>query len=365
MTTQNTGNFFEDFAVGVTLRHAVPRTVHGGDLSLYIGFTGDRRPLHSSTEFARSLGYVREVVHDLLVFHIVFGKSVDDISLNATANLGYADVRFIRPVYPGDTLRAESEIVGLRETSKGNAGIVYVKTRGFNQKDAEVLSFYRWVLVPKRDKDAISGMGEVPTLPTEVAVADIPVPEALNLERFEDLMWATGGVKLWEDFTPGQRIHHPGGMTIDQVDSGSATRLYQNTARVHFDAYAMKSSRFGKRLVYGGHVISVAHALSYTGLENVLAMSAWNGGVHANPVFGGDTIYAFTDVLACAKLPGRRDVAALRLRLVAVKDADPSSEQIELPELSSPAKKKYDPRIVLDLDYWGLIPCKPELPKAA
>jgi 2-methylfumaryl-CoA hydratase len=315
MKKTNTGNFFEDFAIGTTLRHAVPRTVHGGDLSLYMAFTGDRRPLHSSTEFARSLGYTREVVHDLLAFHIVFGKSVDDISLNAIANLGYSNVRFTRPVYPGDTLRAESEIIGLRETSKGDAGIVYVTTRGFNQKDAEVLSFHRWVLVPKRDNNAAT-VGEVPTLPSEVAVADLPVPNALNLERFEDLMWATGGGLLWEDYGVGQRVVHPGGMTIDDVDHASATRLYQNTARVHFDAHAMKDSRFGKRLVYGGHVISIAHSLSFAGLENVLAMSAWNGGAHANPVFGGDTIYAFTDVLACAELAGRTDVGALRLRLV-------------------------------------------------
>ena len=77
-----------------------------------------------------------------------------DISHNATANLGYADVRFLRPVYPGDTLVAESEIIGLREVSSGDAGVVYVRTRGTNQKGQEVLSFVRWVMVPKRDKTA-------------------------------------------------------------------------------------------------------------------------------------------------------------------------------------------------------------------
>src|SRR5258706_5287507 len=185
MTTA--GRFFEDFALGQRMVHAIPRTLHGGDLALYMALTGDRRPLSSSTELARSLGFYREVVHDLLAFHIVFGKSVPDISVNATANLGYADVRFVRPVYPGDTLVADSEIIGLREVSAGDAGVVYVQTRGTNQKGQEVVSFVRWVLVPKRDAGSPSVGARVPTLPDHVAVDRLPVPEVLNLQRFRDL----------------------------------------------------------------------------------------------------------------------------------------------------------------------------------
>src|SRR5262252_8066790 len=147
----STGRYFEDFSIGQHLVHAVPRTLHGGDISTYFSLTGDRTPIASSTELARSLGFQREVIPDLLVFHIVFGKSVGDISHNANANLGYADVRFMRPVYPGDTLVAESEVIGLREVSSGDAGVVYVRTRGTNQKGQDVVSFVRWVLVPKRE----------------------------------------------------------------------------------------------------------------------------------------------------------------------------------------------------------------------
>src|SRR4030066_1804110 len=102
-----TGNFFEDFQVGQVFHHAVPRTVSEGDLALYIALTGDRRPLHCAREFAQSLGFQREVVHDMLVFHIVFGRAVPDVSLNSPATPGYADVRFVRPGYAGDTLRSE------------------------------------------------------------------------------------------------------------------------------------------------------------------------------------------------------------------------------------------------------------------
>lgn len=351
-----TGNFFEDFSIGQTLRHPTPRTIHGGDLSLYIGLTGDRRPLHSSTGFAKSLGYSREVCHDLLAFHVVFGKTVGQVSLNAVANLGYAAVKFLRPTYPGNTLRAESEIIGLRETSGGGAGVVYVTTRGFNEREQEVLRFHRWVLVNKRDARVTTGISEVPELPDHVSVDELPIPAELNLSRFGEIAWATGGQALWEDYEVGERIDHIDGMTIDEVDHTTATRVYQNTAKVHFNAHQMASSRFGKRLIYGGHIISVAHALSYNGLENVLHMAAWSSGAHANPTFAGDTIYAFTEVLAKEPVPGRKDLGALRLRLVAVKNVDPAADPFPIQVTNDKGKRAYDPRVVLDLDYWGLIP---------
>jgi 2-methylfumaryl-CoA hydratase len=352
MTAKATaGRFFEDFALGQRIVHAIPRTLHGGDLSLYTALTGDRRPLSSSTELARSLGFYREVVSDLLAFHIVFGASVPDISFNATANLGYADVRFLRPVYPGDTLVADSEVIGLREVSAGDAGIVYVNTRGTNQKGQEIVSFVRWVLVPKRDASAQT-TSRVPTLPDHVSIDRLPVPEVLNLQRFRDLLWATGGRALWDDYTAGDKIVHGGAMTIEEADHVQATRLYHNTARVHFDAHTMASSRFGRRLVYGGHVISVAAALAQDGLENVLKMAAWNAGVHANPTFAGDTISAWTEVVDKAELPGRTDLGALRLMLVAVKNTDLRTDTVD----PRPDGKTYDPRVVLALDWWGLIP---------
>jgi 2-methylfumaryl-CoA hydratase len=348
------GRFFEDFRPGELLRHPTPRTLHGGDLALYIGLTGDCRPLSSSTDFAHALGFAREVVHDLLAFHVVFGKSVGQVSANAVANLGYADVRFLGAVYPGDTLHATSEVIGVREASSKRAGIVYVTTRGFKQRE-EVLRFTRWVLVDKRDPSAPAPPEQVPALPPAVPAAELSAPRELNLDRFEDVMWATGGTGLWEDYQVGQRILHPGGMTIDESDHGIATRLYQNTARVHFDARRMQGSPLGRRLVYGGHVISVAYGLAHAGLENVIGMAAWNGGVHVNPTVAGDTIYAWSEVLERAEVPGHARLGALRLRLVAVKNADPEVEPITR-KLAQNGGHAYDPRVVLDLDWWGLIP---------
>jgi 2-methylfumaryl-CoA hydratase len=352
----NPGNFFEDFTKGARLVHAVPRTVTEGDQSLYIALTGDRYPLHCSAEFARSLGYARETVNDLLVFHVVFGKTVNDVSLNAVANLGYASVRFLAPVYPGDTLRSVSEVVGKKESKSGQNGVVWVKTTGTNQRGESVLEYYRWVLVNKRDPATPTGANDSPHMPSEVPAGELVVPPPLVLQKYEP--WPAGGRAFWEDYETGERIDHIDGMTIEESEHAIATRLYQNTAKVHFDAHATKDTRFGRRLMYGGHVISIARALSFNGLENALAILAFNGGTHVNPTFAGDTLYAYSEVLQKAELAGRNDVGGLRLRLVAVKNTDPAKEQFGL-KVEKDGKQTYHPSVVLDLDYWLLFPRRP------
>jgi 2-methylfumaryl-CoA hydratase len=351
----NPGNFFEDFAPGRQLVHAVPRTITEGECALYIGLYGDRFPLHSSAEYARSLGYQRETVNDLLVFHTVFGKTVNDVSLNAVANLGYADVRFLAPVYPGDTLRSVSEVLGKKENKSGQNGVVWVRTVGTNQRNEKVLEYCRWVMVNKRDTSTPTNADDKPALPKQVEPAQLSVPESLNLARYET--WPSGGSAFWGDYAPGEIIDHVDGMTIEEVDHTLATRLYQNTAKVHFDAHAAKNTRFGKRLIYGGHIISVARALSFNGLENTLGILAWNAGSHANPTFAGDTIYARSEVLDKAELPGRSDIGALRLRLTAIKNADPTKESVPL-KLEKDGAQTYHPNVVLDLDYWVSMPKK-------
>jgi 2-methylfumaryl-CoA hydratase len=351
----NPGNFFEDFKPGTRLTHAVPRTITEGDQSLYIALTGDRYPLHSSAEFARTLGYRRETVNDLLTFHMVFGKTVNDVSLNAVANLGYAGVRFLEPVYPGDTVRTVSDVIGKKENKSGENGVVWVKSVGTNQRGAKVLEFYRWVMVNKRDPKTPTGANDTPELPKEVPAGELVVPRGLHIEDFD--AWATGGRAFWEDYEKGEKIDHVDGMTIEEPEHMIATRLYQNTAKVHFDAFAAKNTRFGKRLIYGGHVISLARSLSFNGLENVLGILAWNAGAHANPTFAGDTIYAWSEVLDKAELVDHKGAGALRLRLVGVKNLDLKAEPFPL-KVEKDGKSSYHPNVVLDLDYWVLVPKK-------
>lgn len=141
----STGNYFEDFRPGQVLRHATPRTITAGDVAVYNSLYGPRFAVQSSDAFARSVGYPRAPLDDLIVFHMVFGKTVPDVSLNAVANLGYAECRFLKPVYAGDTLSATSEVIGVRENSGGETGVVWVRTRGLDHDGKPVLEYVRWV----------------------------------------------------------------------------------------------------------------------------------------------------------------------------------------------------------------------------
>ncbi|MFK7752289.1 MAG: MaoC family dehydratase [Sedimentitalea sp.] len=342
MAKTNPGRYFEDYTVGDVLPHAVPRTVSGGERALYHALYPARHALYSSDSFAQSCGLVASPIDDLAVFHVVFGKSVPDVSLNAIANLGYAQGRWLAPVFAGDTLRAVSEVVGLKQNSNGKSGVLYVRTQGFNQNDQTVLDYVRWVMVRKRDLNAPAPETVIPELPKAVRAEDLVVPKGLDFINYNfDL---AGEQHRFDDYEIGETIDHVDGVTVEEAEHMMATRLWQNTSKVHFDVSARPDST---RLIYGGHVISMARALSFNGLANAQMIVALNGGAHANPCLSGDTIYAWSEVLdkAPTSAPG---VGAMRLRLVASKGHAPDQLRGE--------GGKYHPQVLLDLDYWALVP---------
>ena len=339
----NSGRFFEDYRIGDQLIHAVPRTVSGGERALYHALYPARGALYSSDEFARACGLSGAPLDDLAAFHLIFGKTVPDVSLNAVANLGYAQGRWHRPVMVGDTLRSVSEVIGLKENSNGQSGTVYVRTRGLNQRDELVLDYVRWVMVRKRDTASPAPEAVVPQLATAVAATDLVIPEGLDFSRYDFAL--AGEPHRLSDYQIGEKIDHVDGVTIEEAEHMLATRLWQNTAKVHFDATFRAD---GQRLIYGGHVISLARALSFNGLANAQMIVALNGGAHANPCFAGDTVKAWSEVLDTAPTSAP-NVGAIRLRLVAVKQgAAPFAYKLET--------GKYAPEVLLDLDYWALMP---------
>ena len=342
------GNYFEDFQLGQKIDHATPRSVTEGDVALYTALYGSRFAVNSSSEFAKSLGLSAAPIDSLLAFHIVFGKTVSDISLNAVANLGYARGRFGQPVYPGDTLSTASTVIGLKQNTNGNTGTVYVHSVGRNQRNDPVVDFVRWVMVRKHDLDAPAPKPVVPELPEAIDAGELLNP--FQLKRIPYNTSLSGSPHFWEDYAVGERIDHVDGVTIEEAEHMLATRLYQNTARVHFNQHMEKSGRFGRRVVYGGHVMSLARSLSFNGLGNALTVVAINGGRHANPVFAGDTIYAWSEVLSRISLPGSADIGALRLRTLATKDRSCH----DFPDRDT--EGNFDPSIVLEFDYTILMP---------
>ena len=165
MKKTNSGRFFEDYSIGQVIDHAVPRTVKMGERALYHALYPARHALYSSDQFAQDCGLPFSPLDDMIAFHVIFGKTVPDVSLNAVANLGYAQGRWLMPVWPGDTLRSRSEVIGLKQNSNGKTGVLYVRTTGLNQHDETVMEYVRWVMVRKRDVDAPAPETVVPDLP--------------------------------------------------------------------------------------------------------------------------------------------------------------------------------------------------------
>jgi 2-methylfumaryl-CoA hydratase len=337
------GNFFEDFSVGQVIEHATPRTVTEGDRALYGAIYPTRFAVPSSAEFAASVGLAPHPVEELVGFHVAFGKTVPDVSLNAVANLGYAECRFHRPVVPGDTLRTRSEVIGLKENSNGRTGVVWVRSTATNQRGEVTIDWARWVMVHKHSAESPAPETVVPSLAPAVAAEDLVVPAGLDFSAYD--VAAAGEPHRLGDYAVGERIDHVDGVTLTDAEHMMATRLWQNTAKVHFNTDARPD---GRRLVYGGHVISLARALSFNGLANAQLVAAINAGAHVAPAFADDTVHAWSEVLEVADIdaPG---VGALRLRLVATKGRD---ESMTLRGEDG----KYADGVLLDLHYWALVP---------
>ena len=343
MVKTNPGRFFEDYTLGETIHHAVPRTVSGGERALYHALYPARHALYSSDEFARASGLRTAPLDDLAGFHVVFGKTVPDVSLNALANLGYAEGKFIKPIYAGDTLRTSSKVIGLKQNSNGRSGVVWVHSKGFNQHGDVVIDYKRWVMVRKRDMNAAAHKTFIPDLAAVILPKDLTIPDGLDFTNYDFAL--AGEQHRASEYEVGEKINHVDGVTVEEAEHMIATRLWQNTAKVHFDTSARPD---GKRLIYGGHVISMARALSFNGLANAQMIVGINAGAHANPCLAGDTIRAWSEVLDKADVDAPR-VTAVRLRLVATTG---DSAKMNLRDIEG----RYLPDVLLDLDYWVLMP---------
>ena len=338
--------YFEDYKLNEEINHSVPRTITDGDVAIYLSTTGSRFPLNYSAEFSKTLGLKKMPIDDILLFHMVFGRTVPDLSLNAIANLGYAGVKFHKPAFVGDTLNASSKIIGLKENSNGKTGTVYVESVGKNQNDEIVLTYYRWLMMRKRNEGMIkSFQNTIPDLPDKVKTKDFNLIENFDIDKWSSSV--SGSSFYFNDYSEEEEIHHLDGQTIEEAEHQIATRLYQNNARVHFNQHIEKSGRFGKRIIYGGYIISLARAISCNGLANTFKLAAIHSGKHSAPTFAGDTIYAWSKILEKEII--HKNVGAMMIRTLASKNDS---------KMNFPDKKNLTDNIVLDLEYSVLIPIK-------
>lgn len=155
------GRFLEDFRVGDVYRHWPGRTITEADNIQFSLMTMNRHPMHCDANFAARSEFGKPLVNSALTLAIVVGMTVDDVSLNAIANLGWKEIRLTAPVFPGDTVYARSEVLDVRESrSRPGQGIVTTRTEGMKADGTVFLTFERMSLVPKRPTTGQRGDGQ-------------------------------------------------------------------------------------------------------------------------------------------------------------------------------------------------------------
>jgi len=151
MTPSVLGLYFEDFIEGEEIHHSLSKTIFESDNNMFSLLTMNHHPVHTNIDYAQKNQHGKILVVGTLVFSIVVGMTVPDVSGKAIANLGYEEVKHLAPVFINDTIYARTKILSKRESkSKSDRGIVYVETIGYNQAGVDVISFRRNVLIKKR-----------------------------------------------------------------------------------------------------------------------------------------------------------------------------------------------------------------------
>jgi len=307
------GNFLEDFRPGLVLRHKRGKTITEGLFAIFTDFSMTTNPLSKNVRYARAYGYHGLVVPPGLVMLVVFSQSVEDVSENARVNLEYIDMRFGVPVYVGDTLEAETKVLGVKVSSRDpDRGVVHVQTTGRNQDGQVVLTFQRKVQVWKRDLTAAVTEGEVP--PDDVPTA-LELPAYDPKRPYRELAYLSTGDSYAEDFRVGDVIEHSRGRVVT-TDHIMLTGILDNTSQVHCNQWMIDSEpeRYlgGQLIVFGGIPFNLCLGLSCPDIaDNALADVRYATGRHTAPIFAGDTVFASSEIRAVREFPGRPDLALL------------------------------------------------------
>ncbi len=250
----NPGNFFEDFHLGQQIRHATPRTITVGDVALYNGLFGPRFAVQSSDAFAKSIGYPRSLQSTICwCFMLYSARPCRTYRSTPLPILGYADFRFLKPVYPDTTLNAISEVIGLRENSNKKTGIVYVRSRGFDETGDAVIDYARWVMVQKRDQAAPAPQEKVPELPKSVDTAQLGSACPNILRPLTTMYWLevrTASLTTRSEKKSTTLTALPSRRPSTRSPRGSIRTRHASTSICLLES----KGRFGRRLIYGGHV---------------------------------------------------------------------------------------------------------------
>jgi 2-methylfumaryl-CoA hydratase len=313
------GRYLEDFADGAVFVHPRGMTVSRGLCQDFATTFMECNPLYLDVEYARACGYETAPASPLQVLATVLSLGVQNDSEKAIAHLGYYDVHFPRPVYPGDTLRALTKVVKRQERGPAEPGIVSVRTIGLNQRNELVLQYDRKILVPRRTP----GAQPSPNDESRVDFPDSERPMLLIPDAARRPQRAASSRTYFEDFEPGQVLLHANGRTVTEEHFGWTYRV-GNTHPLHFDrmySAARGGPMSGDPIVYGGLVFAwLAGLASRDTSENALYDLGYTEGYHTQPTVAGDTLYAVSRVLETAAGPPGMDAGIVSFQLIGLKN---------------------------------------------
>jgi acyl dehydratase len=308
------GPFFEDLERGQVFDDAPALTLTAGHAALHQALSGDRLRLPLDAVLSRAVtGRAEPFAHPTLVCHVAIGQSTG-ASQRVRGNLFYRGLQFLRPVHLGDTLRTRVEVVALRQNARKPGrpatGLVALRMQVSNQQQQVVLDFWRCPMIPLRDPHVETGHhDDFDHIPTEIALDALAAPWDWRLEHFPK----GGELEVGTVYDVEVR---------DTVTSApELARATLNLAATHTDPAA---SAYGRRLVYGGHTISIAGAQATRALPDLVTILAWRSCDHTGPVFEGDVLRTELEVEAVHPGAGFR-LAELRAIVHATR-ADGSGE---------------------------------------
>ena len=277
-------------------------------------------PLYLNTQYAKAHGFTDLPASPQMVFNVTLSLGVQNDSEKAIANLGYYQVQFLRPVYPGDTLRAFTKVLERKDRGADKPGITRIRTVSVNQRDEVVLQYERKIMVAWRGD-------RLPTTPAPQVTVDFPgedSPEVqLPLASGPVATGLTGPNTYAEDFTPGDIIVHANGRTITE-EHMALTYLVGNSHPLHFDrvfSSGLSGKMSGDPIVYGGLVFAWLDGLASRDVsEHAVWELGFTEGYHTQPAIAGDTVGALTRILAIEDAAGAGDYAVVTMQLIGVKN---------------------------------------------
>lgn len=314
------GRYLDELEPGQVFEHPRGFTFTTSNMLDFARTFMQANPLYLNTHYARAHGFADLLASPQMVFNVTLSLGVQNDSEKAIANLGYYQVEFLRPVYPGDTLRSFTKVLERKDRGPEKPGITRIRTVGINQDDAVVLQYERKIMVGWRGE-------RLPTTPAPQVTVDFPGEEiprlALPLTDAAVKSGLTGPNTWFEDFAAGDIIVHANGRTITE-EHMALTYGVGNSHPLHFDrlfSSALSGKMSGEPIVYGGLVFAWLDGLASRDVsENAVWELGFSEGYHTQPAFAGDTVGALSRVLAVEELPGASPYGLVTLQLIGVKN---------------------------------------------